>query len=375
VSPPPIRVTHVVRSLEFGGAEKMVLRLAGLQLSSGKAEPRLVCVAGLGPLEAEARGIGLEPALAGMGGVRYLSPILRIARILRNDRPDLVHTHNLVAQAHAAPAARALGIPVLHTKHGRQVASFGRPPGLRRLVYGLADRIAVVSRDTGESLAAKVAIDPRRLRVIYNGIDTERYRGIDRHRAREAAGLGAYRFIAGSISRLDPVKDHGTMLRAFAAATTGRDDCAFLVVGDGPERGRIERLAAELGIAPRVRMQGFTDDIPSMLACMDLFLQPSTEEGLSLTILEAAAAGVPIVSTDVGGTPEIVADGVGGTLIRPGDIPALGAVIERFLVDPAPFAAMAEEARRVIDERFSLRRMNEAYEAIYREVLAERDGR
>ena len=372
---PAIRVTHVVRSLEFGGAEKMVLRLAGLQKAAGTAEPRLVCVAGLGPLETEARGIGLEPELVGMRGIRFVSAIARISRVLRRERPDIVHTHNLVAHAHAAAAARMLGIPVVHTKHGRQVTSFGRPPGLRRLVYGLADRIAVVSSDTGESLLAKVSIDRRRLRIVYNGIDAAPYRAVDRVRAREDAGLGAYRFVAGSVSRLDPVKDHTTMLRAFAAATSGRDDCAFLIVGDGPERERIERAAAGLGIAGRVRMRGFTDDIPSMLACMDLFMQPSTEEGLSLTILEAAAAGVPVVSTAVGGTPEIIENGRSGTLIEPGDEAALAAAIDRFLVDPAPFAAMALRARRIIDERFSLERMNEAYDGIYRELLAERGAR
>jgi glycosyltransferase involved in cell wall biosynthesis len=367
-----IRVAHVVRSLDFGGAEKMVLRLAGLQKAAGNAEPRLLCIAGLGPLEGEARAIGLEPELVGMGGIRFLSPISRVAGLLRRDRPDIVHTHNLVAHTHAAPAARMLGIPVVHTKHGRQVTSFGRPPGLRRLVYSLADRIAVVSQDTGKSLLSKAPVDRRRLRIVYNGIDPARYRGIDRISARKGEGLAQYRFVAGSVSRLDPVKDHPTMLRSFAAATAGRDDCAFLVVGDGPERGRIERLTGELGIAGRVLMRGFTDEIPAMLACMDMFLQPSTEEGLSLTILEAMAAGVPVVSTAVGGTPEIIADGTSGTLIRPGDVGALAEAIERFLADPAPFVAMAAEASRLVDERFSLDRMNEAYDDIYRELLAER---
>jgi sugar transferase (PEP-CTERM/EpsH1 system associated) len=367
-----IRVTHVIRSLEFGGAEAMVLRLAELQKRMATVEPSLICMKSLGPLRGEAERLGLETTLVGTRGVKYFSGIARLVRLLTHRKPDIVHTHNLVAHTHAAPAAKLLGIPIVHTKHGRQVTSFRRLPVLRRLLYGLSDRTAVVSRDTGESLSSKVRIDPAKTVVVYNGIDVGRYTGVDRLRARSALGLDAEATVFGTVSRLDRVKDHPTMLRAFTKTTHNRDEGIMLIVGDGPERERIERLVSELGIGERVLMPGFSHDVPSMLACMDMYLQPSTEEGLSLTILEAAAAGLPVVSTKVGGTPEIITDGESGVLIDPGDVEALAATMERFFNDRDPFDEMAARGRKRIESLFSLEGMTARYEDIYRDVLRER---
>jgi glycosyltransferase involved in cell wall biosynthesis len=330
----------------------------------------MVCVKGLGPLAAEVENNGVPVSLTGMGGLRYLSPIARLRSKMLRERPDIVHTHNLLAHTHAAPAARTCGIPVVHTKHGRQVTSFSSFPWLRRYIYGLADRIAVVSRDTGKSLMSKVDIDAAKVTVVYNGIDTARFGSADGAGTRRRLGIAAGAAVAGAVSRLDPVKDHATMLRAFASAA--EDDEVFLIVGDGPERANIERLAGELGITDRVVMAGFSDDIPGMLAAMDIYLQPSTEEGLSLTILEAAAAGVPVVSTSVGGTPEIITDGVHGVLIEPGDVEALARVLKDFISDRKPFLEMASKARTRIEEVFSLEGMARGYDSLYRQVLSER---
>lgn len=363
---------HVVRSLEFGGAEKMAVRLASTQNLSSTVEPSIVCMQSLGPLAAEAEGRGVRVELAGMGGLRYVAPISRLARMMRNERPDIIHTHNLVAHTHAAPAARQRGIPIVHTKHGRQVTSFRRVPWLREFLYGLSDRIAVVSGDTGRSLASKVPIDEKKIVVVYNGIDMEKFVSLDRVGAREKLGIPDGATVVGAVSRLDPVKDHSTMLKAFAKIAGEGRDRLFLIVGDGPEHDRIESLATELGIRDNVIMTGFSEEIPEMLAAMDIYLQPSTEEGLSLTILEAAAAGVPVVSTRVGGTPEIIADGENGVLIEVGDHEALAGVLERFVEDRGPFDEMAVKARKRIKEVFSLEGMTGNYETIYRNILTER---
>ena len=162
------------------------------------------------------------------------------------------------------------------------------------------------------------------------------------------------------------------MLRAFGKASRRCSRCVFVIVGDGPERGAIERLIAELGLGDSVKLTGFTDDVPRRLAAFDLFLQPSTEEGLSLTILEAAAAGVPVVASAVGGTGEIIENGKTGTLVAAGDTEALAAALSGFIENPAPFREMARDAREVVERRFSLAGMAAAYEALYRSVCAER---
>jgi glycosyltransferase involved in cell wall biosynthesis len=367
-----IRVAHVLRSLEFGGAEKLVVDLAGTQKESGRIAPELVCLESLGPLGAEAERRGLSCTLIGSGGVRYLSAMRRLGGHFSRTRPHIVHTHNFVSHVHAAPAARLARIPVVHTKHGRALASFAWSKRFRRFLYDLADRIVVVSKETGESFRAKSGVDPAKIVVIYNGIDVERFRGLDRDGARRELGLDGESVVFGSVSRLDPVKDHPTMLRAFGKASTRCARCVFVIVGDGTERGAVERLIAELGLERSVKLAGFTDDVPRRLAAFDLFLQPSTEEGLSLTILEAAAAGVPVVASAVGGTSEILESGKTGTLIAAGDTEALAAALSGFIENPAPFRAMARGARETVERRFSLASMTAAYEALYRSVLAER---
>lgn len=363
------RVTHILRSLDPGGAEKMVLDLAALQAGSGGIEPDILCMQGPGPLAEKAREAGIPCRVAGMGGLRYLSPALRVRRLLAGGtRPDLVHTHNLVAQIHGAPAARSLGIPVVHTKHGRSVTSFRRAPFLRRIVYGMASRVAVVSRETGESFRLRTGLGPERVEVIYNGIRSGDFGRADRAEARRGLGLPEGATVFGSVSRLDPVKNHPLMLEAFARVR-GEDAAFFLVAGDGPERGRIEGIVRRLGIEDSVVMAGYREDVDACLAAMDLFLQPSSEEGLSLTILEAAASGTPVVASRVGGNPEIIEDGVSGVLVEPGDVDALEAAMKEFLARPGRFEEMAAAAERIVAERFSLAAMERGYRELYRSVL------
>ncbi len=372
----PIKVAHVLRSLEFGGAEKMVLELARFQRREQGIDATLVCCAGLGPLEETARSHGLTCVSVAAGGVARGPLPARLLAHFRRERPDVVHTHNFFSHVRGALAARMAGIPVIHTKHGRAVRSFDWSPFLRRRLYRLADRIVVVSNETGESFRRKTGVEAGRIVVIRNGIEFRRYEGPAREEVLGAFGVrpGAVR-IFGSVSRLDPVKDHGTMLRAFARAAGGRDDCALLVVGDGPERGSIERLARELEIEKRVLLAGFTNEIPKYLAAMDAFLQPSLAEGLSLTILEAAAAGVPVIATPVGGTPEIVTNGETGTLVPVANVEALAEAMGSFLADPKPFERMALRLKAEVDSAFSTSRMAESYLSLYREVMAERGKR
>jgi glycosyltransferase involved in cell wall biosynthesis len=364
-----IKVTHILRSLEYGGAERLVVGLAGFQKESGRLEPELLCMRGLGPLEADARKLGLPFSLVGLSGIRYLSPYVRVKRALEGSRPDIVHIHNFLSQMNAAPAAGRLGIPIVHTKHGRAVTSLGRLPRLRRYLYELSRAIVVVSKETGESFISKTGVDPSMVRVIYNGIHTGKYAGLDRTASRDALGFGGDVVVFGCISRLDPVKDHPTMLRALKKVCERRDGARLLIVGDGPERERIERLAGELSLGAKVHLAGFQEDVAPYLAAMDAFIQPSIQEGLSLTILEAAAAGIPIMATPVGGTPEVIRDGETGVLVGVGDADSLAGAMERFIENPEPFALMARKAREAVERTFSIEAMARSYESLYLEIL------
>jgi glycosyltransferase involved in cell wall biosynthesis len=371
-----LRVAHVLRSLEFGGAEKMVLELARFQRGEQGIDATLVCCAGLGPLEETARSYGLPCVSVAGGGVARGPLPARLLAHFRRERPDAVHTHNFFSHVRGALAARLAGIPVIHTKHGRAVRSFGWSPFLRRRLYRLADRIVVVSEETGESFRRLTGVEAGRIVVIRNGIDFHRYEGPARDEVLGAFGIRPDEArVFGSVSRLDPVKDHGTMLKAFERSAGGRPDCVLLIVGDGPERASIERLARGLGLEKRVLLAGFTNEIPKYLAAMDAFLQPSRAEGLSLTILEAAAAGVPVIATPVGGTPEIVVNGETGTLVPVGNVEALAEAMRSFLADPKPFGRMALKLKAEVESAFSTSRMAESYLKLYQDVIAERGKR
>ncbi len=364
-----IRIVHALRSLEFGGAEKIVLELAGLQKKGGVISPCLVCVTGGGPLQAEVEQMGLTWMLAGQSGIKYLSPIFRLARIFSRLKPDLVHTHNLVSHLHAAPAARLLGVPVVHTKHGKAVSSFSKFPVLRRFIYNLSERIVVVSRETGESFMARAGLDSSKIVTIHNGIDVDSFGGGRNSSLAEELGLEEGHTVFGSVSRLSRVKNHSTMVRAFAKVADRHENCRLLMVGDGPERGGIEKLVDKLSLREKVIFAGFRKDTAGCLSIMDLFLQPSLEEGLSLTILEAAAAGVPVVTSPVGGTPEIISDGATGFLVEPQDVEKLSRVMEMFLKDPGIFRGMAEQARKKVEDSFSLDSMERKYRELYWRIL------
>ncbi|MCK4537869.1 MAG: glycosyltransferase [Candidatus Krumholzibacteria bacterium] len=367
-----MKVVHALRSLEFGGAEKLVIELASRQVLSGDIDVELACINPGGALEAEAISRELPVSVTGLGKIRYFSGISRMRKYLHTARPDLVHTHNFLAHTHTAPAARMLGIPVIHTKHGRAVTSMSWSPALRRYIYSLAHAVVVVSKETGEIFAERSGVRDSKIKVIHNGIDLERYRNIDVDR-RSLPGLEKIDkedLLFGAVSRLDPVKDHTTMLRAFAEVAASRSDCYFLIVGDGPERGNIETLIKELSIEDRVIMTGFTDEVPLYVSAMDMYLQPSLEEGLSLTLLEAAAAGVPVVVTPVGGNPEVIEGGFSGSFVDVGNYHGMAAIMDSFMEDPAPFREMALRAGESVEAGFSLTSMEAGYRALYMEAIS-----
>jgi len=365
-----IRVLHVIRSFEIGGAEKLVLKLIREQLNSGDVVPFVATVLDKGPLKEEAQKVGVECHVIGLEGVKYISPMLRFAGIVRRVKPDIVHTHNLLAHVNSAPVAKFFHKAVVHTKHGRAITSISWAPFIRRWLYNLSDRIVVVSKETGIAFREKTGVHEQKITVVYNGVDTSVFEGYRKDEARKRFGIPESTVVFGTVSRLDRVKDHMTIANAFADVLSKRKDCLLMIVGDGPERENIERKAHELGISKYVRMVGFTDEVYLYLSAMDLFLQPSREEGLSMTILEAMASGVPVVATPVGGTPEMIEDGITGRLIEVANSHALSSAMIEFIDGPEKFSQMAQRAQEKVKKSFTLTAMAEGYERVYKEVLS-----
>jgi sugar transferase (PEP-CTERM/EpsH1 system associated) len=309
--------------------------------------------------------------------------VLRLATLLRRLRPAIVHSRNWGA-IDAVLAARVARVPVvIHGEHGREVTD---PEGLdrrrnrfRRLVAPLITRFVTVSFDLHRWLLTTVRIPAAKVVAIHNGVDTSRFAGREREAARQVLGLPARAVIVGTVGRLDPVKDHAGLLAAFSALRAKHPAAQLVVVGEGPCRAPLEHRIRELGLTGAVHLLGLRRDVAMLLGGMDVFVLPSLAEGISNTVLEAMATGLPVVATRVGGNPELVENGISGLLVPAGSPSALAAALRSYVADPERRAAHGAAGRRRVLEHFSLEQMAQGYRGLYmalaREPAARRASR
>ena len=365
----PPRVLQLVLSLNPGGTERLVTELAARLHPEW---PMAVCCLdepGAWASLLEREGIAVSALRRGPGFRPSLGQA--IARLCRTQRIDLIHAHHYSPFVYGALArAWAPGVSVVFTEHGRLSDA---PPSTKRraanvLFKRLPTAVFAVSEDVKRHLIGE-GFPPASVRVIYNGIDP----GVvpdpaARARARRDLGADEGELVIGTIARLDPVKDLGTLVRA-TADLARRRRARLVVVGDGSERASLERLASECGIRDRVAFVGFRDDAREWLAGCDVYANSSVSEGVSLTILEAMAAALPVVATRVGGTPEVVDDGC-GRLVAPRDPHALARVLDDLAAAPELRARLGLAARQRVESRFTIDRMIAEYAGVYRRVVS-----
>lgn len=354
-----IRVVHVVNQLDMGGMEKLLVEIAR-HADRDRFALHFVSLAGRGVLTEEIESLGWE--VTSLGDRLGLRPglMVQLAGLFRRLRADVVHTHNTRPLLYAGPAARLAGVrKVIHTRHGTRIGAPRRVTALFRLACLTADRVVCVSSDSAR-IAAAEGIAPRRIRTLLNGIDPTRFR--------PAAGDGP----VVAVGRLSPEKDFATLIRA-ADLVTRRDPTFRLVIaGGGPCDEELRRLVDELSLSESVLLLGQVRDIPSLLAGGSAFVLSSVTEGVSLTILEAMAAELPVVATRVGGSPEVVVDGRTGLLVPPSDPAALAAALLEVWGDPDRRRAMGRAGRERVEAHFDVRKMVAGYEGMYLEGREER---
>jgi sugar transferase (PEP-CTERM/EpsH1 system associated) len=364
------RIVQVIPSLRAGGLENVAIRLMDYLVS--RAEQAVVTPAGSGPLAGRIpAGVAVFPLGETHRPDRWNA--LRMARLFRRLRPDIVHTRNWTC-IDAIVGARLAGVPVvIHGEHGREAAD---PEGrnqrrkqVRRMLSPFVTEFVTVSRDLARWLVEQVRVPARKVRTIYNGVDTERFAPGDRAAARQALGIPGDWAVAGTIGRLDPVKDQAGLIRAFAQ-TTNAGKSALVIAGDGPSRGHLEAVIKELGVGDRVRLLGERDDVPAILHALDVFVLPSLGEGISNAILEAMATGLPVIATRVGGNGELVRDGITGRLIEPRRPEVLAEALTGYLGDPVRARSHGAAGRERAVGEFGLERMLAGYAALYRQYAA-----
>lgn len=335
-------------------------------------EPTLLLDEAAGTEQLAARAAALEVPVRHVGPLPLgLAGALRVpslTRLLRQRRPAVFHAHmsSPVACKWALAAAVAARLPaVLGTV---QVGEY-EPPNrsalwqLRALSRGV-DRYLAVSRAIAAELVERLGWPAEKIEVVYNAVDLERVTVAPSAQLRRELGAGAGPLVL-TPARLDAQKGHATLLQAAAEVP----DAVFALAGEGPERGGLEAEARRLGVAERVRFLGRRQDVPELLAACDVFALPSLYEGSSLAVLEAMAAGRPVVSSAIGGTEELIEDGDSGLLVPPGDAGALRDALRRLLDDAGLRDSLAARARERVERRFTRERMAAEVTAIYEELL------
>ena len=370
-----IHVVHGVLSLDLGGLERLVLDLIRTGRDKGYRNS-VVCIDRPGLLAQAAAALGAEVHCLGNESERPLATG-RAAELFDRIKPDVLHTHQIGALWHLGRAARARGIRTVHTEHSDHV---GLARGWRNKLKSrwwwyaagrLAQCFCCVSEDIARSVRRWGTVRSDKVVVIPNGVDTDLY-GASKQRAgiRHALGIPEDARVIGTVGRLNEVKRQDLLVRAFARVRARHADTWLLLVGDGPERSRLERLANELGIFGRTLFTGYQSRTEHFLSAMDVFALSSRHEGLPLALLEAWAAGLPVVSSAVGGIPRVVEDGRSGLLFESGDEAALADALVQLLDRPQFAAELGAAGKARVSSQYSLQHMADGYEHQYHVALA-----
>lgn len=365
--PPRLRIMQVVLSLSPGGTERLVIEIC--RRLQPAIESVVCCLDRRGDWSEELTSQGI-PVYA-LSRTPGFHPSLgrQIAKLAARYAVDALHCHHYSPYVYGLVATMLMrGVGLVFTEHGR--LSDQAPSGKRRVVNPLFGRlpgeIFAVCHDLKRHMVAEGFSD-HRVGVIHNGIDIgPSIRLEDREHARRELGLDEDHFVIGSVGRLDTVKDFGSLIAAFAGVRAGRSNWRLVLIGGGPEDDALRQAARAHGVEHAVVFAGFRSDARRMLAAFDLFANSSTHEGISLTVLEAMAAELPVVATRVGGNPETVEHGATGLLVPPRSPQALAEALSSLAVSSEQRRAMGCAGRLRAKQHFTIERMLDSYLTAYR---------
>jgi glycosyltransferase involved in cell wall biosynthesis len=359
-----MKVMFVITCMPVGGAERLLVELIR-GLDRTRFAPELCCLKHFGPLGEVLAGE--IPAFTGLLAHKYdLAVLGRLVRLMRRRRIDAVVTVGTGGDKMfwGRLAGWLAGVPVICSA----LHSTGLPDHVElpnRLLAPITDAFIAVAQSHGRYLAEREGCPVRKVRVIPNGVDTERFRAIPPDAAlRQQLGIPPSAPLAGIVAALRPEKNHAVFLEAAQLARRQVPGAHFLIVGDGPQRQAIEAMRRDLGLCDAVHLAGTRNDIPALLSLLDVFVLTSQMEANPVSILEALACERPVVATAVGSVPETVLDGKTGYLAEPGNTRAIADRVTELLNDPDRATSLGRAGRRHVVAHWSLARMVEGYEAL-----------
>jgi len=357
------------------GAEHMFLSLAG---GLRGLNCRVVLgifhnsQAGRPELEQAARELGIETEVIPCEGRWDWSCLRRIRQWLRSLAPEIVHCHGYKADLYGFGATRGLGAPLVATCHNwtnenRQLTLYAKAD---RLVLRHFHHVAAVSESVRSKLFA-AGVASRKMSVVGNGVPVEAISSA----APTLGGLSEGKYnLVGAVGRLVPTKGFDVLLEAAPRVLAEAPSTRFVIVGEGPDRARLEEIVRRNSLEGRVILTGSRSDMPGVYRSLSQFVLPSLNEGMPMSVLEAMAAGLPVVSTRVGAVPKLLEDSRAGVVVKPGDAAQLATAILRLLGQPAEARAMGLNGFGWVKDRFSSRHMAQTYLSLYESLLGRGSG-
>ncbi len=368
-----MRVMFLSTSMGMGGADQQLLSAAELMRAQGH-DVFIVALCELGPMGLDARSRGIRTETLGMPrGVPDPRGLIRLVRLVRTWKPDVLHSHMVHANLMARVLRLFAPVPVLiSTIHNIYE---GGPLWMAayRLSNSLVDHMTIISEAAADRFVTEGIVPRELLTCVPNGVDTERFRQVapeTREAVRSSIGLNDS-FVWLAVGRFEVAKDYPNMLHAFAQVCRRDSNAVLLLVGHGSMQQETESLAQSLELGDRIRFLGVRSDVPEVMAAADGYVMSSAWEGMPIALLEAAAAGLPIVATRVGGNHEVVREGESGYLVPPRDHEGLAAAMLRLMEQPAEERrAMGDRGREHVRVHYGLSRVVERWEDLYRQVSA-----
>lgn len=371
-----IRIMHIVEALGVGGGvENGIANLIG-RMDPDRFEHILCAVFRLGPLVDRYPAERVRIACLGQKERRLAIQVGPLARMIRELKPDIVHSRNWGALEAVVAGRWVRSCPVIHSEHGVEINPSAEPwrrSFFRRVAFGMADRVFSVSYQLQEALARRTGFPIDKIGVIHNGVETGRFRpdASKRRDVRRELGISEQEFCIGCVGRLNRIKDYPTMLRAaemLAKSCASKSSAAWrlFIVGDGPELANLrEFVNARPALQGRVHFLGASDRVADLLNAMDSYVLPSLCEGISNSLLEAMATGLAVVVSNTGGNPEVVVNGESGLLFPVGDARQLADQLLLLSTQRELRIRLGQQALRRVKEQFSLDSMVEKYANMY----------
>jgi glycosyltransferase involved in cell wall biosynthesis len=376
-----IRLFYLIGTLDMGGAEGQLVELV-TRLDRHRFAPVVCCLSSGGAYAEALAAAGIPVEVIGFRGFRIFrhphkvaAQMFRLVRAMRRAQPDVVHGFLFWAYILGAFAAWMARVPVVLSSRrslGHFKANKPHYLALERLTNRMTDLVIANSEAVRQDAIREERLPAERVMVIHNGLDLDRHGAPPDEGLRRSLGLERQGPVVGVVANFIHYKGHQFFLDAWAAAVKKFPESVALLVGDGPLRQEFEARVHAMGLGPSVRFLGTHQDVPALVALMDLVVHPSLEEGFSNAILEAMAAGKPVVATAVGGNPEAVIHGKTGLLVPPGDSQALADAMLWLLAHPREAVRFGEAGRLRVAERFEISAMVRQYEAVYERLVAEK---